>query len=212
MLASQPEITSHSCGSYLCGVLWHCCHPPDLCQHHPILMPTCQTCCLLTQFNLYAAVKERPAPASDTAVCDVGLLWRGSILDAQSDVCCVHHRVMCATPLTGLPRMRGCAGEKPDSRSVGPFTPFAEKWNGRIAMLGFTGARCCCTARQAHCSASAAQTTACASPPSRRTGVAQSHACRLCAPNPSDCACPTVRLAAAGLLLVEILKGNSPVF
>ncbi|CAK0787211.1 hypothetical protein CVIRNUC_010427 [Coccomyxa viridis] len=31
------------------------------------------------------------------------------------------------------------AGEKPDSRSVGPFTPFAEKWNGRIAMLGFTG-------------------------------------------------------------------------
>lgn len=31
------------------------------------------------------------------------------------------------------------AGEKPDSRSVGPFTPFAEKWNGRLAMLGFSG-------------------------------------------------------------------------
>ena len=34
------------------------------------------------------------------------------------------------------------AGEKPDSRSVGPFTPFAEKWNGRLAMLGFSGVCC----------------------------------------------------------------------
>ncbi len=31
------------------------------------------------------------------------------------------------------------AGEKPDSRSFGPFTPFLEAWTGRIAMLGFSG-------------------------------------------------------------------------
>ncbi|KAK9917217.1 hypothetical protein WJX75_001947 [Coccomyxa subellipsoidea] len=31
------------------------------------------------------------------------------------------------------------AGEKPDSRSFGPFTPFLEAWTGRVAMLGFSG-------------------------------------------------------------------------
>ena len=44
--------------------------------------------------------------------------------------------------ITGQSNLTGehiVAGEKPDSRSVGPFTPFAEKWNGRIAMLGFSG-------------------------------------------------------------------------
>ena len=51
--------------------------------------------------------------------------------------------LLCVSVLTGSSRMPYCVGEKPDSRSVGPFTPFAEKWNGRIAMLGFTGARCC---------------------------------------------------------------------
>lgn len=32
-----------------------------------------------------------------------------------------------------------CAGEKPDSRSFGPFTPLLEAWTGRVAMLGFSG-------------------------------------------------------------------------
>ena len=64
-------------------------------------------------------------------------LCRGSPLGAErtvqrADFCCLDClRTWC------------CAGEKPDSRSVGPFTPFAEKWNGRIAMLGFTG-KCYC--------------------------------------------------------------------
>ena len=30
-------------------------------------------------------------------------------------------------------------GELPDSRSFGPFTPFAERWTGRVAQLGFAG-------------------------------------------------------------------------
>ena len=33
----------------------------------------------------------------------------------------------------------GAAGELPDSRSFGPFTPFAERWTGRVAQLGFAG-------------------------------------------------------------------------
>ena len=33
----------------------------------------------------------------------------------------------------------GAAGELPDSRSFGPFTPFVERWTGRVAQLGFAG-------------------------------------------------------------------------
>ena len=31
------------------------------------------------------------------------------------------------------------AGEKPDARTFGPFTPFRERWVGRVAQLGFAG-------------------------------------------------------------------------
>jgi len=31
------------------------------------------------------------------------------------------------------------SGESTDARSFGPFTAQAERWNGRIAMLGFLG-------------------------------------------------------------------------
>jgi hypothetical protein len=31
------------------------------------------------------------------------------------------------------------SGESTDARSFGPFTARAERWNGRIAMLGFLG-------------------------------------------------------------------------
>ena len=62
---------------------------------------------------------------------------RGAVLGAEREVPCVSR---CGL---GPHACAATAGEKPDSRSVGPFTPFAEKWNGRIAMLGFTGARRC---------------------------------------------------------------------